>query len=37
MGVVLFEPRVEVEVVILLRPQHARERLTMDAAFVLAE
>ena len=35
--IVLLEPRVEIEIVVLLRPQHSGERLTMDAALVFAE
>ena len=34
---VLLQPAVEVEVVELLRPQHPRERLAVDAPLVLAE
>ena len=37
MRVVLLQPAVDVEVVELLRPEHAGEGLPVDAAFVLAE
>jgi hypothetical protein len=37
MGLVLLEPAVEVEVVVLLRPQHPGEGLAVDAALVFAQ
>ena len=37
MRVVLLQPPVQVEVVVLLRPEHAREGLAVDPALVLAE
>ena len=37
MPVVLLQPGVHVEQVVLLRPQHAGERLAVDAAFVFGE
>ena len=37
MRLVLLQPAVEVEVVVLLRPEHPGERLAVDAALVLAE
>ena len=37
MRLVLLQPAVQVEVVVLLRPQHPRERLAVDPALVLAQ
>ncbi len=37
MRLVLLQPAVEVEVVVLLRPEHPRERLAVDPPLVLAE
>ena len=33
----LIQPSVEIEIVILLGPQHPRERLAMDATLVFAQ
>jgi hypothetical protein len=37
MSIVLKQPLVEIEIVILLRPQHARQGLPVDPLFVFAE
>src|SRR5690348_8536513 len=37
MSVVLIEPSIHIEMVVLLGPQHSSQRLTVDAPFILAQ